>query len=530
MLRFLVFLLFLLAPGLACAGTSDVGAYLADPSSFMPGASAADRQALAALYAARGGQKAWDMSTPDTVKRAQGFFDSIKAVIAYHGLDAGDYPVNAMRKLAATPNADRMQLEILISDSLLRLTRDLRGESVDLAAIYPGWGFHRAPADDIADLAAAIKAEKLGAFFDRIAPQDPAYAALATALKTYRGFAANGGWPTVGNGPILHPGDDDPRIAQLRARLKAEGYILPDGDQPDTYDDKLRDAVVDYQRRNGLKPDGVLGQQTVAALDVPVAARIGQICANMERWRHMPQDWPPANYVEVNIPDFSVKIAKDGQEIFRGAVVDGRTDRPTPFIDSKITNAVINPSWHVPVSIARKDILPKLKRDAHYLEKQGIVIAGRDQDPSGLTIDWRDLKPENFNYQLRQNPGDINSLGQIKFNFANAFSVYMHGTPHQELFDKAERDFSSGCVRLEDPLRVAEILLAANKGDWSEQKIQDEIDAGKTRFVPLRQPIPVYFTYWTVFADSSGRINFRKDIYGYDQLLINKFKNGRAGN
>jgi len=228
----------------------------------------------------------------------------------------------------------------------------------------------------------------------------------------------------------------------------------------------------------------------------------------------------------VNIPDFSITIVEDDKVIYRGIVIDGKTDRQTPFIASRVVNMLVNPSWHVPVSIARKDILPKLRKDRHYLEKLDFIIAGRERDPTGASIDWKHMKDEDFNYQLRQNPGDLNSLGQLKFNFSNAFDVYMHGTPHQELFGKAERDFSSGCVRLEDPVRVGEILLSHNKDKtpWDEQHINDAIDDGKTLEVSLARPMPVYFLYWSVFVDENGQLNFRKDIYGYDTQLIDMMK------
>jgi murein L,D-transpeptidase YcbB/YkuD len=181
----------------------------------------------------------------------------------------------------------------------------------------------------------------------------------------------------------------------------------------------------------------------------------------------------------------------------------------------------------VPAKIARKDILPKLRKDRHYLEKLGFVIAGRTEDPTGASIDWKDMDDADFNYQLRQSPGDLNSLGKLKFNFANPFDVYMHGTPHQELFAKAERDFSSGCVRLEDPVRVGEILLGYNKdkGGWTEDRINSEIDAGKTHWVILAKPMPIYFLYWSVFTTEDGEANFRNDIYGYDSQLMEEMKN-----
>ncbi|MDE2029263.1 MAG: L,D-transpeptidase family protein, partial [Alphaproteobacteria bacterium] len=450
--------------------------------------------------------------------------------VAYHGLPEARYPLADMRGLAESGD-DPRKLEILISESLLHLARDLSGEDFDMAALYPEWRIDRKQADIPALLEAAVEKHKLDALFDRLAPRAPAYAALAGYLRDYRAIAAKGGWKPIEPEPALRLHDADARVAQLRARLEAEGYKAPPtGGHDKDFGAVLRQQLVAYQRRNGLVPDGDAGAKTLAALNVPVAARIEQIRATMERWRHMPRSYPPARYVRVNIPAFTVDIFENGDDIYRGQAIVGRPDRHTPFIDSSITVLTVNPPWRVPVSIARKDILPKLRHDPDYLEKLDIVIAGRDGDPFGTGIDWADMKPSDFHYRLRQMPGDMNSLGKLKFSFANPFDVYMHGTPHRELFSRSERAFSSGCVRLEDPLRVAELLLDGTSdsdgGSWDAAHIEAAIEAGETRWVDLARPIPVYFVYETVFSGDDGQINFRKDIYGYDAKLKDWFTTG----
>ena len=482
------------------------------------------------FYAPRSYHPAWNLSDDNAVEKTTAFISSVDALIAYHGLDSHGYPLDTMRKLATSPtDADKQHLELLITASLLHLAQDLHGDSLNLDTLYTGWSLHRQTADIPALLNAAIQAGTLSAFFDKIAPQNAPYHALAKALASYREIEAKGGWPTLTPGASLRPNDRNPRVAQVRARLAAEGYLTNSGaqGQADVFDDELASTLVTYQTRNGLQPDGHVGTKTQEALNISVATRIAQIRANMERWRHMPEDFPPNRYTLVNIPDFTISIVEDDALTYRGKIVDGRTDRKTPFINSKIINMLVNPSWHVPVSIARKDILPKLRKNPHYLEELGVVIIGRETDPAGTTINWKGMSANAFNYKLRQVPSEINSLGQLKFNFANPFDVYMHGTPHQELFDKAERNFSSGCVRLEDPVRVGEVLLSSNKdskGVWDEQRIENEIATEKTYFVPLAKPMPLYFLYWSVFEDDTGQLNFRRDIYGYDSLLMGQIK------
>ena len=473
---------------------------------------------LARFHTLRDHKEAWNLADE---KGLAGFIASIEALIAYHGLNPAPYPLVDLRA-AANPPSDKQKLELLIDVTLLRLAHDLRGDFLDLDKIYPGWSFRRAPADLPVLLNEAIENGNLSTFFDKLAPANNSYRALTSALQTYRTIQNKGGWGRIELGSSLRPQDRSPRILHLRARLAAESYAVPQplAGQEDMFDDALAQTLILYQTRNGLTPDGHVGAQTLQALNMPVAARIAQIRANMERWRSMPEDFPPDSYVNVNIPAFTVTIVEDGKEIYRGKVVDGRIDRPTPFIDSAIETILINPSWHVPLKIARKDILPKLQKDPAYLEKQGIEIVGRADDPFGAQIDWKNMHPRDFHYRLRQVPSDINSLGQIKFTFANPFDVYMHGTPHQELFDKPQRTFSSGCVRLEDPLRVAEILLGSNKdkGVWSRERILTEIASQKTRPLTLAHPIPIYILYESVFEDESKQINFRPDIYGYDTL------------
>ncbi len=486
------------------------------------------RDELNTFYAARNFRPAWDFVGRENNETFSAFLASIEQLIEYHGLQSDDYPLALMRELTSAPDSDnKAKLELLVSDTLLRLAHDLHGDILDLADVYQGWNFRRSDIDIPTTLAAAIAANGLNEYIESLAPKNPAYRQLAQALHIYRAMAETGGWPTIEAGPALHPKDHGPRIAQLRARLAAEGYLpqisLPEPENG-VFDEDLRKAVLAYQTRNGLGTDGNIGAKALEALNVPAATRIDQIMANMERWRHMPDDFPPDYYVLVNIPDVSVIIVEDGKIIYRGLVIVGRTDRKTPFIQSTIRSMIVNPIWHVPTKIARKDILPKLRKDPHYLEKLGFVIKDDTNDPYGDDIDWRSMRERDFNFQLRQAPGDQNSLGRLKFDFNNDFAVYMHGTPHQELFKKNERNLSSGCIRLQEPEQVAEIFLAHNKDHWDIKHIEDEINANKTHWVGLAKPIPIYVVYWSVFTDDEGRVNFRKDVYDYDKFLMDNLR------
>ena len=531
LLLFLVVLLFALGGRPVLAAEADpkspatpLQAFLASSAPVIDGYEL-NAEELRRFYALRNFQPVWDTNPKGDRASLKSFLSSVTAYAAYHGLPEENYPSNQLTKLIAgtQQEADSTKIELLVTAWLLRLAHDLHGDSVNLAHLYPGWKFEPKQIDVVAGLEKAVQDNRVYDFIAELAPTGPEYLHLARELKVYREMAAKGPWPTVAPGPKLLPGDHDPRTAQVRARLEAEKYIAAAaslGNGTDLFDEELRGAVENYQARNGLKPDGHIGEKTLAAMNTPIAERIGQIIANMERWRHMPEKFP-SRYAMVNIAAAQVEIMDDSKSLYRGPVVVGRPDRKTPFIQSSIRSVIFNPYWHVPTKIARKDILPKLRRDPHYLEKMGLVINGSADDPYGKEIDWDSVRESAFNYQLRQSPGELNSLGRLKFDFDNDFSVYMHGTPHQELFEKAERNQSSGCVRLRDPDVFAEILLAHNEGGWSVERIHEEIDKRTTHWLRITEPLPLYFVYWSVFpADDDGPMNFRSDVYNYDQFLL----------
>lgn len=487
---------------------------------------------LKRFYSLRENKPVWNLKEEDS---SSNFIKTMGDFIFHHGLNEHNYPSHSLlEKLAKSQKEeDKTKLEILITHSLLLLAHEMHGDLVNLAQLYPGWDFKREPFDAVSALEKAIKENKVYEFIEGLAPQSAVYKRLTRELENYRKIAADGGWKKITTGPTLEPGAEDPRVSEVRARLAAEGYSIPpmaNGEEkanPNFYDDSLRAVVEDFQARNGLAIDGKIGLRTTEALNIAVEERINQIIANMERWRHMPSDFP-SRYVVVNIAAATIDLIDGGRSVYHGPVVVGRPDRKTPFINSSIRSIIFNPAWHVPQKIARKDILPKLRKDPHYLEKMGFVISGSADDPHGFEIDWDSIEESEFHFRLRQSPGELNSLGRIKFDFDNKFSVYMHGTPHQELFEKPDRNKSSGCVRVRDPNLLAAMLLAKNEGDWSEAKVQEEIDKGRTRWLAVTEPLPVLFVYWSVFpADNDGPLNFRKDVYRYDEFLIETIRKNK---
>jgi len=308
----------------------------------------------------------------------------------------------------------------------------------------------------------------------------------------------------------------------LRARLGVEGYLpQEESTATDRFDAALQDAVRRFQRAHGLIPDGEVGHDTFAALNVPADARARQIVVNLERWRWLPRDLG-RHYIAVDVAGFRLTVVENGEEVMGMRVVVGRNTRSTPAFDGTMTHLIVNPYWHVPRSIAVKDKLALIRKDPHYLEREGMVLFHREGgemrriDPAA--VDWSLVTEKNFDYLIRQEPGPKNALGRIKFMFPNSWDVYLHDTPSQELFTKRARAFSSGCIRIAKPMDLAEHLLREDPR-WPRDKIAAAIDAGKPRAIFLRKPLPVYLVYWTALAKEDGTVEFRHDLYARDAAV-----------
>lgn len=341
-------------------------------------------------------------------------------------------------------------------------------------------------------------------------------AGLAAAAERYRAIEARGGWSAVPDGPTLKVGDSSPRVEQLRRRLAEEGYPAGEaapGAGLSLFDAGLAAAVLAFQRRNGLDPDAAVGRATLRALNVPVAQRLAQIELNRARLQSLAQGLE-SRYVVINIADQRLQAVAGDNVALSARVIVGKPTTRTPVLASRIETVVFNPPWNVPVSIARNEILPRLRRDPGYLDRENMIILGRPEDPYGHAIDWRTVSLGQFVTRLRQLPGDKNALGRVMFDFPNSYSVYLHDTPSRQLFERTPRLFSHGCMRLQNP-RAFALYLLAQQG-WDEARMQAAIDAGVTQRVALQQSMPIVVTYLTAFADTEGGVQFRDDAYGWD--------------
>ncbi len=383
--------------------------------------------------------------------------------------------------------------------AILAYARAQRGQRLAPSAFLEDWSVRPAAYDPRPEFASAVADDRLQPWLDSLPPRYQGYQALRKSLATYRAIASSHAWPTVAESDVaLTLGATDARVATLRQRLSAEDSAVPAAaDAPDTFDAPLQAAVERFQRRYGLTPDGDVGAPTLAALNAPVGQRILQIEANMERWRWLPRQLPDTR-VQVNIAAAVLAVYRDGEPVMAMKAVAGKPEDQTPMLRANISSIVLNPPWHVPDSIARKEIWPKAHKDHEYLARNKYhVVDGR----------------------LVQHAGPKSALGRFKFDFANSFGVYLHDTPAQAGFGRSSRLASHGCVRLEQPKALASLLLEDN-ASWPVQRIDTVIQTEDTIRVPLSQTIPVYILYWTAFVDNAGQTQFRADAYDWDHQLI----------
>lgn len=356
--------------------------------------------------------------------------------------------------------------------------------------------------------------------YDRLSPgyamnvpfvSEAAVASLQQAVERYRQIVAAGGWPAMPGNTSLRPGDTGAEIVAARRQFALSGD-LPGGEASPVFDAEFRDGLARFQIRNGLRVSGFLDSRTYAALNVSAQERLKQLETNLTRVKSMLSINKAPRYVLVNVPAFTLQAVDQGNLTLTSNVVVGKPTRATPKVSAKIVEVNFYPTWTVPESIARADLIPKLQKDPAYFvnEHFSVMAKGGKVDPHA--IDWS--KPEVVKYSFRQDPGTFNALGVVRINMPNKHSVYMHDTPLKQLFSQSARAFSSGCVRVQRVLDLVAWLLAPV--GWTPEKVQAAAENGKSISVSLRKSVPVHFVYLTAFVSGNGMVQFRPDIYGRD--------------
>ncbi|WP_373092175.1 murein L,D-transpeptidase [Zhongshania sp.] len=452
------------------------------------------------------------------------------AGIGSEGLLPLDYHSAKIQTLLNTdlPTQDVAAFDILLSDAFLSLASHLQAGKVDPLALSTEWEANRRHSNLSALLQRVTDSGDVARVLDSLRPKQSRYYRLKIALTKVSALSNLAWQHPLAETPLLKLSTSDNRIPVITQRLKVwgdlhSGHVLEsdgpaDDEFPLMYTPALAEAVKMFQRRHGLEADGIIGRETIKAINISPEERAKQIIVNMERWRWLAADLGDKHLL-VNIAAFELKIIDNNETVFVKPVVVGRNYRKTPVFSNKIRYLVLNPTWTVPYKLAVQDKLADIQKDPGYLNRLGIRVFRGDSavaiDP--YTIHWDEITTRNFPFRLVQGPGPQNALGQVKFMFPNPHDVYLHDTPSRELFKKAERAFSSGCIRVSDPLELAEFLLR-DQG-WDKERIAASIAKGVTETVSLKTSLPIHIEYWTAWVDRQGVLNFRNDIYERDQPL-----------
>jgi murein L,D-transpeptidase YcbB/YkuD len=475
-------------------------------------------RALLEFYTGRSYAPAW-ASADDVAQLLKG----LDATVA-DGLEPRDFAVAelaqahaAMQAQGATP-AQRAGFDIAATRTYITALLQLRRGKVDPSRLDIHWNFDPVgvdPREDVSVFLAALDAHDVASAFAEAPPQEAVYRGLREGLAQLRHSRDSGGWPRVVEGRTLRPDTEEPAVGQLRARLVAGGYLAAGQAHGNAYDTAVRAAVRRYQADQYLGDDGVAGPATLAALNVPIQARIDQVRVNMERARWLLYKLE-GTFVIVDIAGARVALYRDGQPVWRSRVQVGKPFRNTPVFQSQITYVTFNPTWTVPPTILKEDMLPKIRNNPGYLAANRIRPIDREGNPIDPSIiDWNNPR----GVTLRQDAGPENSLGQVVIRFPNQYAIYLHDTPHRDMFSRASRATSSGCIRVENPLQLVELLFN-DPVHWGAEGIQKQLANGKTENIRLPVKVPVLLAYWTVDLSGDGRVVFKPDVYGYDSLVL----------
>ena len=430
-------------------------------------------------------------------------------LLADDGLDSKRYPVASV-----APQDGELCADIEISRYYLQALQDLHFGRLLQSHFEPLWHADDTLRDRQSELLAiAVPGmHDIAAAFDLARPRLAQYQNLRQLYAAQR-LQALPQWQPVGNGPLLRPAMEDKRVPELAQRLFSEGYLTHAVATPDNaYDGVLVDAVKSFQANHSLQADGVVGPGTIAELNISPLTRREQLRVNLERFRWMSQDLEPDGLL-VNVAAAELTLYQGGHPVWQTRTQVGRAERQTPLLKSRVTRLTLNPTWTVPPTIWKEDKLPAIRKDQTFLSRQNLQVLDANGQPlAAADIDWDN--PGNI--LLRQDAGPRNPLGQMVIRFPNPFSVYLHDTPSKALFDKGPRAFSSGCVRVEHPLQLRDLLLSPTE----KARTDTLLATGTTHEFRLSAPVPILMTYWTAQVGNDGHVQYAPDIYSRDSALL----------
>ncbi len=493
-------------------------ANLADDSAIhLPVRGMTLNQAVKAFYQRRHYEPVW--TEADMLSQLVATLEDLR----YDGLNPDEYSLAALRQAQQElPNltsvTKQAQLDILATQACMTGLAHLFIGKLDPNRLEPQWNYTSQALDPEVGFAAleqALGKRDIAQLFAQARPRQKIYFNLREGLRQLYSVQDRGGWPIIPYGPSLKPGTVNPRVPLLRQRLIAAGLLAPELAYGQTYDNNVAKAVNQFQIEQNLDVDGAVGAETLAMLNVPLPQRINQVKANLERGRWLLHEIN-GTFLLVDIAGYNVHLFKEGKAIWRSRIQVGNPYRSTPIFKSRLTYVTFNPTWTIPPTIFKEDILPRVQQNRGYLAAHRLrVINHQGKELNPATINWNN--PGNI--LLREDAGPYNPLGQMVIRFPNAHAIYMHDTPSRTNFGKGQRAFSSGCIRLEHPLELVELLLD-DPVHWNRQALEDTLATGETRDVGFPVKIPIMLAYFTVGVSHDGRLNYRQDIYDRDPTLI----------
>ncbi|SET12310.1 Murein L,D-transpeptidase YcbB/YkuD [Nitrosomonas marina] len=488
-----------------------------------------DLTKLQEFYSARDYRPAWTDSVTQLTRLEIAL--SFIGTAENEGLESREYRLDRLMQLFKTRNpSERFELEFLTTLSLLRFSNDLYRGRFTASRLDPDWHIPQPAFNAINFLLSTVDTDTFQQSLLGLAPNIPNYHLLKQVLLKFRNLAERGvSWQHIPDMPLLRPGESHQAIPLIRIRI-AQAYETHDKTEYNLshseesinstiYDRSLVNAIKAFQLQHGLNADGIIGKNTINALNKTLDEKIQQLRITMERLRWLPRELG-SRYLLVNTAGFQLAAVENDEYMLDMRIIVGRDYRSTPSFNSRITHLIINPYWNIPASIASKDLLPKQQKNPDYFTSQNIRVYSdyaynaEPIDPD--SIDWLAIR-RGFPYILRQDPGIHNALGTIKFMLPNPFSIYLHDTPTKTLFNKDIRTFSSGCIRLEKPLQLAEFAL---RKQLTQETLKAQIEFGKTRQINLPEPLPTFIVYLTAWIDSENNIHYSPDSYQRDRRAL----------
>lgn len=473
------------------------------------------KDTIMAFYEGRANRPAWN--DPDLREELLNSLKEAEDEGLYFQDYHGEELVDKMERLNDLDENELSKLDILMTDAFLKFGDHLLHGKTDPKKLHEVFDVPEREMDKPGLLEKAIEENDLQVAIRQLRPDHLVYQQLIDASREYKKLKENfKGFENIPGGETVELGEEDERLPLIQSRLKFFGY-LDNVDSTNTKNnEKVNEALINFQRDNGIEADGIIGNGTIKMLNKGYDERYNQILVNLERWRWYPKELGD-HYIVVNIANYELVVVKDNDTVRSHKTMVGTEARKTPIFSEEVEHIVLNPDWTIPPTIQNKDVIPGMKKNKNYLASKNINIydqSGNRVDPS--SVNWNGEEAKSYTY--RQNPGATNPLGRVKIIYPNEYLIYLHDTPSQDLFERDSRAESSGCVRVQDAVGLAKYLLS-DQDEYTSEKVDEIIEKGELKQIQMNQKVKVYHFYWTAWRDN-GKTRFTEDIYGYDDKIF----------